>query len=69
MPHPLYENASTLTGDIIAAAIEIHRDKGPGLLEPIYEWCFLIELGLLINVNETKLKNGVSRLLLPGAGR
>ena len=29
---------------IIAAAIEVHRDKGPGLIESIYEWCFLIEL-------------------------
>ena len=29
-----------------AAAIEVHRDKGPGLIESIYEWCMLKELGL-----------------------
>ena len=28
------------------APIEVHRDKGPGLIESIYEWCFLKELGL-----------------------
>ena len=46
MTHPLFEKASLLTNKIIGAAIEVHRDKGPGLLEPIYEWCLLIELGL-----------------------
>ena len=130
--HPLYEKASKLTGEIIAAAIEVHRDKGPGLLESIYEWCLsreleirqlsycsqqvvvieykgftreeplrfdlliadclLLELksvevvtgihkartlsymkllnvplGLIINFNVTKLTDGVSRLILPGA--
>ena len=44
--HPEFEKASGLTKDIIAAAIEVHKDKGPGLLEPIYEWCLMIELGL-----------------------
>jgi GxxExxY protein len=44
--HPLFKKASELTETIIAAAIEVHRDKGPGLLESIYEWCLLKELGL-----------------------
>ena len=44
--HPLYKKAAGLTETIIAAAIEVHRDKGPGLLESIYEWCLLHELGL-----------------------
>jgi GxxExxY protein len=44
--HPLFEKASGLTEKIIAAAIEVHRDKGPGLIESIYEWCLLKELGL-----------------------
>lgn len=44
--HPLYAKASGLTETIIAAAIEVHRDKGPGLIESIYEWCLLKELGL-----------------------
>jgi len=44
--HPLFEKASGLTETIIAAAIEVHRDKGPGLLESIYEWCLIRELEL-----------------------
>ena len=44
--HPLFEKASALTETIIAAAIEVHRDKGPGLIESIYEWCLTKELGL-----------------------
>jgi len=44
--HPLFDKASGLTQTIIAAAIEVHRDKGPGLLESIYEWCLIKELGL-----------------------
>lgn len=130
--HPLFSKADGLTGTVIASAIEVHRDKGPGLVESIYEWCLLRELelrqlrttnqklvsisykgftreeplrfdvliedcllveskavekilpihkaqllsymklinvpvGLLINFNETKLVDGVSRLILPGA--
>lgn len=26
--------------------MEVHRDKGPGLIESIYEWCLVCELGL-----------------------
>ena len=44
--HPLFEKASGLTETIIGAAIEVHRDKGPGLIESIYEWCLLKELEL-----------------------
>jgi GxxExxY protein len=44
--HPLFKKASELTSTIIAAAIEVHRDKGPGLIESIYEWCLLKELEL-----------------------
>jgi GxxExxY protein len=43
---PLFEKASSLTKTIIAAAIEVHRDKRPGLIESIYEWCLLKELEL-----------------------
>ena len=50
---------------MIAAAIELHKDKGPGLLESIYEWC--LTLGLVINFNSLRLTEGVSRLILPGA--
>ena len=132
--HPLFVHASELTETIIAAAIEVHRDKGPGLIESIYEWCLakefelrgltcvsqkllvveykgftreeplrfdmLIEgcvlveakavekilpihkaqllsymkllnvpLGLLVKFHETKLTDGVHRLILPGANK
>src|SRR5438067_13788429 len=46
MKHPFFDKAGALTNTIIGAAIEVHRDKGPGLIESIYEWCFLKELGL-----------------------
>ena len=132
--HPLYENADKLSSEVIEAAIEVHRDKGPGLIESIYERCMLRELelrsipattqklvrveykglvfdeplrfdllvddcllvelkaveilhpsskaqlfsymklldipiGLLINFHEPLLKNGISRMILPGANQ
>ena len=131
--HPLYERADRLSREVIGAAIEVHRLKGSGLLESIYERCLLRELelrcipavtqkvvrieykgfifdeplrfdllvdgsllvelkaveavhpfskaqlfsymklldipiGLLMNFHEPVLKNGISRLILPGAG-
>jgi GxxExxY protein len=35
-----------LTGNIIGAAIEVHRALGPGLLESAYEACLVYELRL-----------------------
>lgn len=132
--HPLFVKADKLSYGIIGAAIEVHRFKGPGLIESIYEKCLcreldlrkiscvnqktvLIEykgytfeeplrfdllvencllvelksveqvlpvhkaqllsymklldipLGLLINFHDPKLTDGISRLLLPGAGQ
>lgn len=46
--HPLFQKADGLTEHIIGAAIEVHKDKGPGLIESIYEWCLLRELELRI---------------------
>jgi hypothetical protein len=43
---PLFEKASGLTETIIAGSIEVHRDKGAGLIESIYEWCLQEELEL-----------------------
>ncbi len=132
--HPLYEKADKLSSEVIGAAIEVHRHKGPGLIESIYERCMLRELelrsipattqklirveykglifdeplrfdllvdecllvelkavetlhlsskaqlfsymrllnipiGLLINFHEPVLKNGISRMILPGANQ
>ena len=36
----------SLTGTIIGAAIEVHRELGPGLLESAYEACLIYELRL-----------------------
>jgi len=33
-----------LTRKIIAAAIEVHKNLGPGLLEAVYQLCFSMEL-------------------------
>ena len=44
--HPLYEKADRLSGEVIGAAIEVHRHKGPGLIESIYQRCMLRELQL-----------------------
>ena len=132
--HRLYEKADMLSGKVIGAAIEVHRHKGPGLIESIYERCLLRELelrsipattqkivrveykglvfdeplrfdllvddcllvelkavetlhpsskaqlfsymklldipiGLLINFHEPVLKNGIFRMILPGANQ
>ncbi len=40
----LYEQQ--ITGEIIGAAIEVHRELGPGLLESSYEICLARELEL-----------------------
>ena len=44
MKPKLYEEK--LTGEIIGAAIEVHRQLGPGLLESTYEACLCQELAL-----------------------
>ena len=44
--HPLFSQASAMTREVIAAAIEVHKAMGPGLLESIYEWALTKELEL-----------------------
>jgi hypothetical protein len=38
--------AKSVSREIIAAAIEVHRQLGPGLLESVYRACLARELGL-----------------------
>lgn len=44
--HPLFDKADRLSNVAISSAIEVHRDKGPGLNESIYEWCLMREFEL-----------------------
>jgi GxxExxY protein len=44
--HPLFQKADRLSRTVIGAAIEVHRLKGPGLIESIYEKCLMRELSL-----------------------
>ena len=68
-----------ITGEIISCAIEVHSKLGPGLLESIYEEALAFEfelrnisylramdkrVGLLLNFNVEKLKDGIKRLII-----
>jgi GxxExxY protein len=44
--HPDFQRGMDLTSVLINAAIEVHRDKGPGLFESIYQWSLEKELDL-----------------------
>ena len=44
--HPKFKRADELSQTVIGAAIEVHRIKGPGLIESIYEKCLSRELEL-----------------------
>jgi len=56
--HPLFHKADELSRTVIGAAIEVHRLKGPGLIESIYEKCLVRELSLqnLRAVNQRVVK-------------
>ena len=63
--HPRYLYAAQLTERIIGAAIEVHRDKGPGLVESIYEWCLMCELQLrgIAAANQQTVRVGYKRFI------
>jgi GxxExxY protein len=52
--HPLFNKADKLSKDVIGGAIEVHRNKGPGLIESIYERCLMrgLELRSIRAVNQ-----------------
>ena len=58
--HPLFEKADELSHAAIGGAIEVHRLKGPGLLDSIYEKCMIHELNLrgiaTINQNAVRIE-------------
>jgi hypothetical protein len=70
--------SESLTETIIGAAIEVHRQMGPGLLESVYERLFSVpearlltylrltgkRVGLLINFNVSVLHRGIMRRVL-----
>ena len=41
-----FDDINALTGEVIGAAIEVHKALGPGLLESAYEKCLCKELDL-----------------------
>ena len=42
----IISDINQLTGEVIGAAIEVHKTLGPGLLESVYEECLCRELEL-----------------------
>jgi len=56
--HPLFRRADQLSHLIIGAAIEVHRIRGPGMIESIYERCMMRELSLrnIAAVNQKLVK-------------
>jgi GxxExxY protein len=46
MSHLTQEYITKLSYQIIGAAIDVHKEMGPGLLEKVYEVCMLHELEL-----------------------
>ena len=44
-----------LTYNVLGCAIEVHKKLGPGLLESIYEKCFIRELNLRGIANESQV--------------
>jgi len=56
--HPLFKKADELSRSVIGAAIEVHRLRGPGLIESIYEKCMMRELSLrqMAAINQRLIK-------------
>jgi GxxExxY protein len=55
----LSENLDRLAHDVIGAAIEVHRNLGPGFLESVYEEALCIELSLRGIPFERQVNHGI----------
>ena len=62
--HPLFAKADRLSGEVIGAAIAVHRIMGPGYMKLPN-----VPLGLLFNFHEVGLVDGISNLVMPGANQ
>jgi GxxExxY protein len=56
--------ADLLSKDIIASAIDVHRELGPGLLESTYETCLCHELSLRKIIFERQRRLPISSIWL-----
>lgn len=45
LSHEIIMELNQLSSQIIKAAINVHKELGPGLLESVYQSCMVIELG------------------------
>ena len=65
------EYLNSLSGEVIGAAIEVHKDLGPGLLESTYEASLQHELKLrgITSVRQLVLPIKYKDLLVPEAYR
>ena len=53
--HPLFEQANALASEVIAAAIEVQKHFGIGLLENIYKHCLAQEMRVRGHKAETEV--------------
>jgi len=65
------DHLNNLSKEVIGAAIEVHRDLGPGLLEMTYELCLQHELQLRGFASECQIKLPIKYkgLVVPDAYR
>ncbi|HEY0243290.1 MAG TPA: GxxExxY protein [Gemmatimonadaceae bacterium] len=61
-----YPESNELTGQIIAASIEVHRHLGAGLLESAYDDALYLELREELSVNPHRLQVASHQMRLPG---
>jgi PD-(D/E)XK nuclease superfamily len=61
------EELDHISNEVIAAAIEVHRVLGPGLLESAYEESIAkmtgLKLGLLLNFRVDVMRHGIKRVV------